>query len=367
LFWPSAKFQSFGGFCGASFVVGSGLSTLEASAIPFVAICGPPKYSEIRLNLAQAFQSTAAVAALLLASYVILDDIPSKDAPLSAQTSSLDTIQWLYLGIAALIFLLAFGLYFAPIPEITDEDLQEQTHQTAEEHGDDTYEEQPLRKQHKLFFGVFASFCFTGSQVSVATFFINYAVEVNPALSDKDAAHRLAIAQAVFAAGRFAASVVLIKVKARHLLLGSVTLVVAFLGAAIGAKGDAGIAMIILEFFAKSCVFPTMFTLTLRGLGKHTKRGASWLVASVASGIVFAPAMGAAADAMGTQKALVVPLVAMSVAASYPIYLNLFKSRELDEDWASDEPESHDLEMSPTQQRTEEQERIHDGFEKFCK
>ena len=110
-----------------------------------------------------------------------------------------------------------------------------------------------------------------------------------------------------------------------------------------------------------------MFTLTLRGLGKHTKRGASWLVASVASGIVFAPAMGAAADAMGTQKALVVPLVAMSVAASYPIYLNLFKSKELDEDWASDESESHDLEMSPNQQRTEGQERIHDGFEKFCK
>jgi len=372
LFWPSAKFSSFGGFCGSSFVVGSGLSTLEASAIPFVAICGPPKYSEIRLNLAQAFQSTAAVAALVLASYIILDDTPPKDAPLGGQTSSLDTIQWLYLGIATFIFLLAFGLYFAPIPEITDEDLQEQTHQTAEEHGDNTYEDQPLGKQYKLFFGVFASFCFTGSQVSVATFFINYAVEVNPALSDKDAAHRLAVAQAVFAAGRFAASVILIKVKARHLLLGSVTLVVAFLGTAIGAEGDAGIAMIILEFCAKSCVFPTMFTLTLRGLRRHTKRGASWLVASIASGIVFAPAMGAAADAMGTQKALVVPLVAMAAAASYSLYLNLFQSKELDEDWALDEPagqseSSDDMEMVPKAQRTEEQELIQEGFEKFCK
>jgi len=182
----------------------------------------------------------------------------------------------------------------------------------------------------------------------------------------------LAIAQAVFAAGRFAASVILIKVKARHLLLGSVTLVVAFLGAAIGSKGDAGIAMIILEFCAKSCVFPTMFTLTLRGLGRHTKRGASWLVASIASGIVFAPAMGAAADAMGTQKALVVPLVAMTVAASYPIYLSLFKSKEFDEDWASDEPAGqstafNDLEMVPEHPRTEEEERIQEGFEKFCK
>jgi fucose permease len=56
LFWPSGVKRSFGGFCGAMFVVGSGLSTLETSANPFIATCGPPKYMELRLNLSQAFQ-----------------------------------------------------------------------------------------------------------------------------------------------------------------------------------------------------------------------------------------------------------------------------------------------------------------------
>ena len=63
LFWPSGVKRSFGGFCGAMFVVGSGLSTLETSANPFIATCGPPKYSELRLNLAQAFQAIGSVVA----------------------------------------------------------------------------------------------------------------------------------------------------------------------------------------------------------------------------------------------------------------------------------------------------------------
>lgn len=43
MFWPSAKFSSFGGFCGSLFIVGSGLSTLETSANPYIATCGPPR------------------------------------------------------------------------------------------------------------------------------------------------------------------------------------------------------------------------------------------------------------------------------------------------------------------------------------
>jgi len=70
LFWPSGVKRSFGGFCGSMFVVGAGLSTLETAADPFLSICGPPRYSEIRLNLAQAVQGVGSFVAPLLASRV---------------------------------------------------------------------------------------------------------------------------------------------------------------------------------------------------------------------------------------------------------------------------------------------------------
>jgi FHS family L-fucose permease-like MFS transporter len=57
MFWPSAVKRSFGGFCGSMFIVGSGLSTLETSANPYIAVCGPPKWSEFRLELSQSFQA----------------------------------------------------------------------------------------------------------------------------------------------------------------------------------------------------------------------------------------------------------------------------------------------------------------------
>ena len=74
LFWPSGLKKSFGGFCGSMFVVGAGLSTLETGADNFLAICGPPRYSEIRLNLAQGIQvgahcTHARFSALTLSGY----------------------------------------------------------------------------------------------------------------------------------------------------------------------------------------------------------------------------------------------------------------------------------------------------------
>lgn len=34
--WPAGLNQSFGGFCGATFVIGSGLGSLETAANPYL-------------------------------------------------------------------------------------------------------------------------------------------------------------------------------------------------------------------------------------------------------------------------------------------------------------------------------------------
>ena len=79
------------------FIVGSGLSALETAANPYIAVCGPPKYSEMRLNLAQAFQAIGTVASPLLGARVIFKDLDDTDA------KSLESVQWVYLGIAIFV------------------------------------------------------------------------------------------------------------------------------------------------------------------------------------------------------------------------------------------------------------------------
>ena len=57
LFVPAAKLVNFPLFLTACFVVGAGVTALQTSANPYVAILGPEASAPVRLTLAQAFNS----------------------------------------------------------------------------------------------------------------------------------------------------------------------------------------------------------------------------------------------------------------------------------------------------------------------
>lgn len=131
--WPCLLHKSFGGFCAAIFVIGNGLGSLETAANPYLAgkrtkallhtglsigpaVCGPPRHSEIRINLAQAFNAVGTVIAPVLGSYAFFKNVGDNGA-------SLQNVQWVYLAIACFVFLLAVIFYFSTIPEITDADM----------------------------------------------------------------------------------------------------------------------------------------------------------------------------------------------------------------------------------------------------
>jgi MFS transporter, FHS family, L-fucose permease len=334
MFWPSAVYRSFGGFCGALFIVGSGLSTLETSANPFIATCGPPRLSEFRLELSQSFQAVGSVVAPLLAARVFFSHTEPND---------LSKVQWTYLGIAAFVFALAVVFFFSPLPEVTDADMALQAEQCA---GLTGYVDKPMKRQYKLMFGVAAQFCYVGaqvcfppninyalctdaSQVGVAANFIRYAEE-SAGITESQGSDRYAIAQGLFAIGRFAAAGLMMFVKPRLVLLTFMTAIMIFISLAMGIKGEGGVAMLSLVLFFESCIFPTIFTLSIRGLGRHTKRGSSWIVASVSGGALFPALTGLLADSKGYHIAMAVPLTGFFVAFAFPIYLNTMCKRELD-------------------------------------
>lgn len=110
--WPCLLKRSFGGFCAAIFIIGNGLGSLETAANPYLTVCGPPRYAEIRINVAQAFNGIGTVVAPVLASYVFFKDTGD-------DVDSMKNVQWTYLAIAVFVFLLAGVFYLTPIPEIT--------------------------------------------------------------------------------------------------------------------------------------------------------------------------------------------------------------------------------------------------------
>ncbi|KAL4961413.1 putative l-fucose permease [Aspergillus stella-maris] len=313
--WPAGLNQSFGGFCAATFVIGSGLGSLETAANPYLAVCGPPKYAEIRINLAQAFNGIGTVVAPALASYVFFTDTDDN-------VNALRRVQWVYLAIGIFVFALAVVFFFSTIPEVTDEDM---AYQVSTTHVDE--QDKPFWKHYKLFHATFAQFTYTGAQVAIASYFINYATETWPSVSAADGSKYLAGAQAAFTVGRFAGAFLMKYIRPRWVFLAYLSGVVAFCAASITQKKQNGIAMLYLTLFFESVCFPTIVALGIRGLGRHYKRGSGFIVGGVSGGAAIPPLLAHVADMRNdTGFAFIVPTMFMVLAWTYAVAVNFVPS-----------------------------------------
>lgn len=307
---PAIKAKSFGGFCTCIFIIGNGLGSLETAANPYITVCGPPKYAEIRINISQAFNGIGTVIAPVLGSYVFFafDDV-----------RALQNVQWVYLAIACFVFLLAGVFYLSAIPEVTDADM---AFQAAETHAGE--DDQPFRKQYRLFHAAFAEFCYTGAQIAIASYFINYVRDTRSNTNDSLAAKFLSGAQAAFAIGRFGGAAMMHFVRPRWVFLVFMTACIVFVGPAITQRENVGVSMLYVTLFFESICFPTIMALGMRGLGRHTKRGSGFIVAGVFGGACVPPLTGAVADMHGTGLAMVVPMMFFVAAWTYALAVNFW-------------------------------------------
>jgi FHS family L-fucose permease-like MFS transporter len=109
--------------------------------------------------------------------------------------------------------------------------------------------------------------------------------------------------------------------KPRHILIVYAFMAALLCGLTIGLKGIPAVVVLIAIFFFESCMYPTIFTLAIQDLGKNTKKGSSLLIMGVGGGAVFPPIQGAIADAIGTQKSQLVPMIGYCFVFVYALFL----------------------------------------------
>jgi fucose permease len=327
VFWPSAVLNSFPAFLVSNFIVGAGLSTLELSANPFIALCGPPEYAEARLNLSQAVQAIGTVVSPLLAKKVLFT---------ANNAESLIDVQWTYLGISFFNIMLAIIYFYIPLPEATDEEL-EVASQRMPISRDATINigRKPVRVLWVgLGLAVFAQFCYVGGQESTSTSFSEYLHRIKPSINPDS--HQ-AIGHTAFAASRFLAFALDIWVKPRYSLFAFYLGAVAFTIATMNTSGSTGAAMIILVMFFEGPLFPQIFAQGIRGMGKHTKDASVLLTAAIGGGAVIPPVMFAALKIHNAQYAFCVIIAAYATGMLYPIWLNTLPAAKQISDPVRDE------------------------------
>jgi len=176
--------------------------------------------------------------------------------------------------------------------------------------------EGPLYKQYNMIFGFIAQFCYVGAQVTIASFFINYATE-NAAYTPAQASQMLSYGLITFTVGRFIATALATVFESNFLLVIYACCAIAMNAYIAAGHGKAAVAVLIVIFFFEAPMYPTIFTLGTANLGRHTRRGAGILVMGVSGGAVFPPIQGAVADAAGTRISYVVPLCGFVVVLAY--------------------------------------------------
>lgn len=344
-------------------VLFAGLSVLETSANSYVCAIGPEETATRRLNFAQSFNPFGAITGVVISQIFILSQLntmgASERAALTAQEltriqgNELNAVTTTYMTVGlVMVFLLAM-IWLTRMPNLKEEDKSLDFRGTFRR----------LMQNKNYVWGVVAQFFYVGAQIAVWSFIIRYVMQQlnldgivaalgdNPTSEQVIAALRSAepvaggfyrvvdwlgldvllprtaeqagatyyiMSLVLFVFSRFLSTALMRFIRPRHLLSGFAILAVILSLVAIYNDGLAGIYALVGISGCMSLMFPTIYSLGIRGLKEDTKIGGAGMVMAIAGAAVLTQIQGIVSDQAGSIKlAYWVPLIAFAVIAWY--------------------------------------------------
>lgn len=321
-------------FIGALFVIGCGLTCLETSANPYATVLGDPEDAERRINFAQSFNGLGWICGPLVGGMIFFGGIGGETKP------SLISVAAPYCGVGVLVLLAALIFKHIRLPEPKDaadepqdsapisSNVENNAQGAAPISHDRAIDAQGATNclqskaatasaatsrsmwSNKIFvFGIVALFLYVAAQTGVNSNFVAYMNE-NVGISRAEASLWLSFGgMGLFLVGRLMGSWVMGYIRPQKLLL------LFAIGATVGSAvviagiGKSSLAAFLLIYLCESIMFPTIFSLALRGAEGHTKQASSYLIMTIVGGAISPLVMGAIADARGIAMAFIIPLI----------------------------------------------------------
>jgi FHS family L-fucose permease-like MFS transporter len=318
LFVPAASFPSFPLFLTALIVLAAGMTVLQTSANPYVAILGPPRTASSRLNLTQAFNSLGTTLAPKFGSWLILGAAlapvtieairamgPDHLRAYRIQQAASVKMPYVGLSIALLLLAITVGLFKLPVIEY------------AEAHG---HAAGSIWQHNRLVLGAVAIFVYVGAEVAIGSLMTNYFNQKDIGnLSLKDAAAYLQYYWGGAMVGRFLGSALLQRLRAQNLLAFNATAAAVLVTTSMLSFGYFAMWSLILVGLFNSIMFPCIFTLAIEGLGPLTGKGSGLLVAAIVGGAVVPELQGMLADRIGVHHAFILPVLCYAYITFYAL------------------------------------------------
>ncbi|GGP26650.1 sugar MFS transporter [Silvimonas amylolytica] len=307
LFYPAAGAQSYPFFLSALFILAGGITILQVAANPYVTVLGRPETASSRLNLTQAFNSLGATLGPLLGAITILAvAAPAAGAQASAAAQAA-AVQTPYLVLAGLLFLLALIIGLVRLPVIKEVEGADEATRAKEQriHG-----KKSVWEFRHLVLGAIGIFAYVGAEVGIGSFMVSLMGQPQIAgLSPESAGKYLAIYWGAAMVGRFIGSALMTKINPARILTANALINAVLIGIAILVGGKTAMWSLIAVGLFNSIMFPTIFSLSLKGLGSFTSEGSGILCMAIVGGAIVPVLQAAMADHMGILASFAVPLV----------------------------------------------------------
>jgi MFS transporter, FHS family, L-fucose permease len=302
LFIPAAQFEMFGFFLASLYILTFGLAFLETTANPYILSMGDEQTSTRRLNLAQSFNPLGSIFGMFIASNVILaalqSDIRNSAGELIFDTLSaaekavirthdLAVIRDPYVALGLVVIAMIVLFIVAKMPNTRSENPNSSAM--------DSFKRLVKNKIYRQ--GVIAQVFYVGVQIMCWTFIIHYAenLGINKAVAQR---YNM-LAMAMFIGFRFLSTFLMRYFNSRLLLLVFAIGGMASITGAIFIQGMGGLYCLIATSAFMSLMFPTIYGISLEGIGEDTTLGAAGLVMAIVGGALMPPLQGSIID-LGT-------------------------------------------------------------------
>jgi glucose/galactose transporter len=269
-------------------VIGSGLALLQTAINPYISILGPIETAARRIALMGICNKIAGMLAPVLIGTLVLHGIGDLDKQVQAADAVTKVallnefaakIHAPYLAMAGLLVLLAVAVLFSPLPEIKSSEAN------ATPTAAGAAERSSIFQFPHLWLGVLCLFVYVGVEVMAGDAIGTYGHGFDLPLDQTKMFTSLTLAAML--AGYVVGLLLIPRVvsQSRYLTVSAVLGVVFCLGA-WATHGYVSVAFVALLGFANAMMWPAIFPLAIRGLGRFTETGTALLVIGIAGGAI---------------------------------------------------------------------------------
>ncbi|GFE75161.1 MFS transporter [Novosphingobium sp. TCA1] len=313
----AASIPSYGVTLVMLFVIASGITLLQVAANPYVAVVGKPETASSRLNLVQALNSAGTMLAPLFGAYLILGR--SKSGTSAAGTVLTDaerladahSVILPYALVAVVLVILAVVIAKFPLPAMGSANSRLAKEQRKH---------LSLWSHRNLVFGIPAIFIYLIAEIGVANLFVNFVSQPDIAnLTHEQAGKYLTFLWGGMMVGRFAGSAIMQRFDAGKVLAFFSVGAFAVMMITVFAHGPVAMWSLILVGLFHSIMFPTIFTLGIKGLGPLTEEGSGLLVMAIAGGSLVI-VQGWLADNYGLQNSFLLTAICELYVLFYALW-----------------------------------------------